>query len=413
MVELLEALKNIFDIPNCVFVLAIDYDVVVKGLESKFGVKTEKNEREFRSFFDKIIQVPFSMPVGTYSIENFLLEKLREMRYEISSQDAEDYAKVVRMTVGTNPRSLKRYLNSYSLINQVKQVDEEHESSDSSLILFALLGIQISFPYVFRMLTKQPDYLSWDSALTSKEDINFDAMKEKIKAYGESEYLDETWEQVLWSLCQRDAYLRSRAFDALALLNFLRDKYGESLGDELEAALEFAAITSVDDDSSGKQATIKVGNKTLYSGLEPKLHQMEEAGLSKAGIEAFRVLMVIPFEQTQLDSKFRMSFAKTGSAFYNDSRPPRERQMLYVCNPGKKKPGVKFWLKGNSGIVDEIEEHLCGLLGIDSIEQTDSISMDKRDLILEVGLCDELGQEKYLELLKLISTRVCENQDRL
>ena len=50
----------------------IDYDIVVKGLESKFGPKTDENEREFRSFFDKIIQVPFSMPTGTYDIENFL-----------------------------------------------------------------------------------------------------------------------------------------------------------------------------------------------------------------------------------------------------------------------------------------------------------------------------------------------------
>jgi hypothetical protein len=125
-VEVLEALKNIFDIPNCVFVLAIDYDVVVKGLESKFGPKTEENEREFRSFFDKIIQVPFSMPVGTYSIENFLLDKFSQMGYDLSAEDAEDYGKVVRLTIGTNPRSLKRYLNSYSLINQVKQVDEEH-----------------------------------------------------------------------------------------------------------------------------------------------------------------------------------------------------------------------------------------------------------------------------------------------
>ena len=75
--EVLEALKNIFDIPNCVFILAIDYDIVVKGLESKFGPKTDENEREFRSFFDKIIQVPFSMPTGTYDIENFLVEKLK------------------------------------------------------------------------------------------------------------------------------------------------------------------------------------------------------------------------------------------------------------------------------------------------------------------------------------------------
>jgi hypothetical protein len=41
-----------------VFVLAIDYDVVIKGLEPKFGKFSEKNEREFRSFFDKIIQFP-------------------------------------------------------------------------------------------------------------------------------------------------------------------------------------------------------------------------------------------------------------------------------------------------------------------------------------------------------------------
>ena len=82
-VEVLESLKNIFDIPNCVFILAIDYDVVVKGLESKFGPKTEENEREFRSFFDKIIQVPFSMPVGTYDIENFLVEKLKSLNVEI------------------------------------------------------------------------------------------------------------------------------------------------------------------------------------------------------------------------------------------------------------------------------------------------------------------------------------------
>lgn len=57
-----------FDVRHCVFVLAIDYDVVVKGLEKKFGQKTEGNDREFRSFFDKLIQVPFSMPLSAYEI---------------------------------------------------------------------------------------------------------------------------------------------------------------------------------------------------------------------------------------------------------------------------------------------------------------------------------------------------------
>lgn len=46
-VEILELIKNIFEVDNCIFVLAIDYEVVVKGLIPKFGPLTEKNEENF------------------------------------------------------------------------------------------------------------------------------------------------------------------------------------------------------------------------------------------------------------------------------------------------------------------------------------------------------------------------------
>ena len=80
-VKILELLKNIFDLPRCIFVLAIDYDVVVKGLKPKFGELTPQNEREFRSFFDKIIQLPFSMPMSSYKIDKFLTEKLKDIGF--------------------------------------------------------------------------------------------------------------------------------------------------------------------------------------------------------------------------------------------------------------------------------------------------------------------------------------------
>ena len=75
-VEILELIKNIFEVENCLFVLAIDYEVVVKGLVPKFGPLTDKNEREFRSFFDKIIQLPFSMPVASYDVTKFLIHSM-------------------------------------------------------------------------------------------------------------------------------------------------------------------------------------------------------------------------------------------------------------------------------------------------------------------------------------------------
>ncbi|MDE6333204.1 MAG: KAP family NTPase, partial [Muribaculaceae bacterium] len=121
-VEILELLKNIFTLDNCIFVLAIDYDVVVKGLKPKFGELTDRNEREFRSFFDKIIQVPFSLPVNNYQPMSFILKSLVDIGY-IDDFDTSDpnvtsrIAEVVEASVGKNPRSIKRLINTLSLLD--------------------------------------------------------------------------------------------------------------------------------------------------------------------------------------------------------------------------------------------------------------------------------------------------------
>jgi len=183
-VEVLEALKNIFDIPHCIFVLAIDYDVVVKGLEGKFGKKTEENEREFRSFFDKIIQIPFSMPVGAYTMDSFVVDKLRKFGIKIDEDEGRDYAKVIRYTIGSNPRSLKRYLNSFALINEVRAAGEDDfnpaEESDENFALFCLLGIQISYPKVFRLLVQDISFTNWGSPIAGKNGIDLQNVKEQI-----------------------------------------------------------------------------------------------------------------------------------------------------------------------------------------------------------------------------------------
>ena len=80
-VQILELLKNIFSVPGCIFILAIDYQVVVKGLEHKFGKQTPENEWEFRAFFDKIIQLPFMMPMGQYDIGNYVTSLLVDIGF--------------------------------------------------------------------------------------------------------------------------------------------------------------------------------------------------------------------------------------------------------------------------------------------------------------------------------------------
>ena len=272
-VEVLESLKNIFDIPNCVFILAIDYDVVVKGLESKFGPKTKENEREFRSFFDKIIQVPFTMPVGAYDISSFLKNKLAELNVEINDEEVSQITKIVGYTVGNNPRSLKRYLNTVSLIKIIVLDDDEIDDANdiNKIILFATLGIQISYPEIFRLLTQNPNYLDWNKEFGNKINIDLDEIIQDIQKVGESKLTDEAWEQLIWGVCQKDPFLKVKAYNILELFNFLREVYEndkESLHEQLSSVLEFAAITNVDDDLAIKQVANKAYTRTYYEGID-------------------------------------------------------------------------------------------------------------------------------------------------
>lgn len=368
-VEVLESLKNIFDIPNCIFILAIDYDVVVKGLESKFGPKTKENEREFRSFFDKIIQVPFSMPTGTYNIENFLVEKLKGLGITIPEDSRDLYSKTVKLTIGFNPRSLKRYLNSYSLINHLKDVTDDAEDSDD-FMLFALLGIQISYPQIFRLLTMNSDFINWKKGFSYKLGFDWEVIQEKIKQYGDNELLDEEWEQVAWGACQDDPYLKAKAFQLLELLNLLRDKYGEDLENTLENTIAFASITNVDDNIEVKEAVKKVGNKTLYNNLDSKIIQLQETNkYDTQTIENWKSTMK-PLDQLVMsNNNLRINFAKSQCSFSNDAIVGRGKQlMMYIQNPSKKLQSSKLDISSNMGDLELMKQNILNKINTDSCD---------------------------------------------
>ena len=58
----MEIVKLFLDVPKCVFILAIDYDVVIEGVRRKYG--NDFSKEKGKDFFDKIIQVPFIIAVG-------------------------------------------------------------------------------------------------------------------------------------------------------------------------------------------------------------------------------------------------------------------------------------------------------------------------------------------------------------
>ena len=274
-VEILELLKNIFDLDKCVFILAIDYDVVIKGLKSKFGELTDKNEREFRAFFDKIIQLPFSMPVASYSVDTFLVDALKKIEFfteeELNNQQlAEDLSEVARLSVGCNPRSLKRLSNTLSLISIINSevLGSENKEDQNKLLNFALVCMQIAYPYIYNQLTEEPNFKQWNESIAARLKLR-KLTAEEQESLDAAEEFDEVWEKILFRMCQKEIHLSNRAFQVSGLLNKIATiiNNDDQLGEIVEATIELSAVTNLNAfNSTPKKQVQRDTTEFLFEG---------------------------------------------------------------------------------------------------------------------------------------------------
>ena len=273
-VQILELLKNIFDLDNCIFVLAIDYDVVIKGLEPKFGKLTEKNEREFRSFFDKIIQMPFSMPVASYTVNVFLIDALKNIGY-ISDETANDdiytqtLSEFATLSVGQNPRALKRLTNTLSLINIINKKRNENvvDNPNEKLVGFAMVCLQIAYPLVYNKLLQDADFSEWNDETAIR--LRLEKLSpEQLERLNNTDEFDEDWEKVLFQICQKETYSSNRVFQISTLLNNVKDLVpkGKEIGQYLSVILEQSAVTNLQ--ANDTPPVLKTSRADVQNGLK-------------------------------------------------------------------------------------------------------------------------------------------------
>lgn len=151
-VELLEVLKIFLDCEKCVFVLAIDYSVVSRGVKEKYG--KDFSDAKGRSFFDKIIQVPFKMPVASYDIGSYVKENLAQIGVTVrDNKQLAVFVSLIESSIGNNPRSMKRLFNSFLLLRGIAD-DRITADPHNEEILFALLCMQSQYEAAYNHLMK-------------------------------------------------------------------------------------------------------------------------------------------------------------------------------------------------------------------------------------------------------------------
>jgi len=159
--ELLESIKNFMDVPGAVFVMALDYEVVQRGMVEKRGIELQKTSG--KAFFDKMIQLPFILPTTSYKLDEYIMDLLDRAGlpgFDKGQADADSrqfFLDITRFTVGRNPRSIKRVVNYTKLLERIHNHNSGREITERECkILFALVSMQIAWPELFQYFIRDP-----------------------------------------------------------------------------------------------------------------------------------------------------------------------------------------------------------------------------------------------------------------
>ena len=290
-IEVMEAIKVFLDVERCIFVLAIDFEVVLNGVKEKYG--REVSERKARSFFDKIIQVPFHMPVSKYQMQNFFEEGLKLAKITTTEEQYVDYHEISVASVGFNPRSTKRLLNTFLLLKTILDC-EQPQRQTNYLHTFGTLCMQTAFPEAYDALL-QASYKEEASAFflkNSPENISSEDPEHAERA-----------EQVgsltsVWKLPKEELPLFERFYDRLTKLFEVNDEFNDSAFNE---AFQNSTITSVSTSDAGK----KSGATRTFDRLERTNRALEKSTR----------------EIVDLGLAFETAFATSQNAFAAQSNP--------------------------------------------------------------------------------------------
>lgn len=306
-VELLEIIKLFVNVENSIFVLAIDYEVVVKGVRKKYGENL--SEEKCRNFFDKIIQLPFKMPVERYNLTELVRKAVQEQTH-MTDEGVNIVAEFISDVMGTNPRTFKRLVNAFFLINSVNEIGEEAESKTKEIndvLMFCSLCIQMCLPKLYELMV---------TASTKKQLKELLEVKaaEEIRAYVTKYFIDmESTDKEFNEIIKGIRLFHEE------VLNPVSEKFKEEV--VLEALFGLLAVTSITMVSADAAANSgrKAATKITHIRINEK--EIAVASANAAIVETFRALLgknmsymeefmlqnqaFLTNEETKKDSMFR------------------------------------------------------------------------------------------------------------
>lgn len=149
-IKVLEAIKLFLSVPKCVFILGIENNIIQEGIKHRYGSDIGLSGKDY---LEKIIQLPFSIPSPSEkNILNFTnLLSNNQFNRGIKS--------LIISGCESNPRRIKRFINSFNLLCEV--INEEYDSGiresklNENVLAFVLL-LQLRYPLAYEYYFSNP-----------------------------------------------------------------------------------------------------------------------------------------------------------------------------------------------------------------------------------------------------------------
>ncbi|MFZ5905006.1 MAG: P-loop NTPase fold protein [Chloroflexota bacterium] len=193
-IQVLEAIKLFLDVEGCVFILAVDREVVEKAITSKYKElltlpkETDSKPQYLAAFlgenyFEKIVQLPISLlPISEQQIKDFIVNLYADDDVKLCSS-------IFAVGLPHNPRKVKRLLHTFSFIRGLASNDIKNGSIKPSL-LAKLVLIQSQFRRLYEEIVENPKllpaletYFRNESANNSPEDSAESILNEKVQMF--------------------------------------------------------------------------------------------------------------------------------------------------------------------------------------------------------------------------------------
>ncbi len=153
MVDVLESMKLFLDVENMVHILALDKEVIDRGIEVKYGKFSfgQRQQELGAEYLEKMIQMPvYLFPLHKTQIRRFILALDR-------SASVTGQIELLVATLNPNPRKIKRVLNMLALTNSI--VSSNPEQVFDWYVVTALAVIRVQQPGLYIEAARLPRLL--------------------------------------------------------------------------------------------------------------------------------------------------------------------------------------------------------------------------------------------------------------